>query len=308
MDPAANAGAPLAAVAAGQRVWVRLSADASRAHGPALLMRLLDDRHPDALAAGAADPSAAQQPTAACAQPPQEAGGMAEKSLGIASYTACSAGEAGHGLEQPAANADAKQQQALPPPAAAAAPGGRREAHPTVSATPATASSPLRAQHTNMRRSEWDSGAGCTSSRWQQQRQQQQQQQVTVTEPPAKYSIAQALAQALGQAMLSGATPSGLEEVAESGGGTAAPDRLCMRAHLLPRHPPQCSIAATAALVRSCRSATCPCTSLPFMLALHVSTVYAEEVSLHYSLPAVPYVVVHSRIAQSAAAIYFSPP
>ena len=258
MDPAANAGAPLAAVATGQRVWVRLSADASRPHGPALLMRLLADCHPDALAAGTAAPTTTQQPTAACAQPLPEAGGMAAKSPGVASCAAGSAGEAGHRLEQPAAHADAKQQQAPPPPIplpAPADPGGRRVAHPTVSATPATASSPLRAQHTSMRRSERDSGAACTVSR----RQQQQQQQVTVkTKLPAKSSIAQALAQALGQAMLSGATPSGLQEVDESGSGAPSPERLCMRTRLLPRHAPRCSPAATAALVRFCRPATCP--------------------------------------------------
>jgi hypothetical protein len=35
----------------GQRVWVRLSADGSRAHGPRMRMRLLADQHPEAVAA-----------------------------------------------------------------------------------------------------------------------------------------------------------------------------------------------------------------------------------------------------------------
>ncbi len=261
MDPAGNAGAsPLAAVAAGQRVWVRLSADASRAHGPALLMRLLADCHPDALAAGAAAPTATQQPTDASAQLAPEAGGpapepgdMAAEPTGEASFAAGSAGEVMHRLRKLAAHADAKLQQALPPPvplptpAEAAAPGGRRAAHPRVSAAPVIASSS----------SEWGSNAACTITR-QQQRQQQQQHVAANSELPAKYSIAQALAQAVGQAMLCGGTPSGLVEVAESGRAAATPERLCMRAHLLPRHPPQYSSAATTAQVRFCRSATCP--------------------------------------------------
>lgn len=50
-----------------QRIWVELSAEGSRAHGPALRMRLLADDHPAALeaAAGSTEPADAGSPTAA---------------------------------------------------------------------------------------------------------------------------------------------------------------------------------------------------------------------------------------------------
>lgn len=49
----AGGGAPLATYRPMQRVWVQLSADGSRAHGPRLRLRLLADTHPEAQAAAA---------------------------------------------------------------------------------------------------------------------------------------------------------------------------------------------------------------------------------------------------------------
>ncbi|KAL4852980.1 DIS3-like exonuclease 1 [Chlorella vulgaris] len=49
----AASGRQVAAYRSMQRVWVELSADGSRAHGPRLRMRLLADEHPGALAAAA---------------------------------------------------------------------------------------------------------------------------------------------------------------------------------------------------------------------------------------------------------------
>ena len=42
-----NTGEVVAAFHPRQAVWVRMSAESSRGHGPALRMRLLDDLHPD---------------------------------------------------------------------------------------------------------------------------------------------------------------------------------------------------------------------------------------------------------------------
>ncbi|PRW57734.1 DIS3-like exonuclease 1 [Chlorella sorokiniana] len=58
----ASSGRQLASIRPMQRMWVRLSADGSRVHGPALRMRLLADSHPEAQAAAqkeAADAAAA---------------------------------------------------------------------------------------------------------------------------------------------------------------------------------------------------------------------------------------------------------
>lgn len=50
IDPS-SADEALSEVKAGQRVWLRLSADATRAHTPSLKLRLLADCHPDVRAA-----------------------------------------------------------------------------------------------------------------------------------------------------------------------------------------------------------------------------------------------------------------
>ena len=69
-----SSGRQLASYRPMQRVWVRLSADGSRVHGPTLRMRLLADGHPEAQAAArgeaaeAAAAGASSKPQAAAAE------------------------------------------------------------------------------------------------------------------------------------------------------------------------------------------------------------------------------------------------
>jgi pyruvate/2-oxoglutarate dehydrogenase complex dihydrolipoamide acyltransferase (E2) component len=99
-----------------QRVWVRLSADGSRAHGPRLRLRLLADQHPQAAEAAAREAPSA--PTARAAAGCN--GGPVKAGWARAGYR-----PPGFGAPQPAAAA----------PAASAAP-----AAPAEPAAPAPAS------------------------------------------------------------------------------------------------------------------------------------------------------------------------
>lgn len=70
VDPSSADGA-LSEVKAGQRVWLRLSADATRAHTPSLKLRLLADRHPDVRAAIAAKASSTCDTAASSSRNPK---------------------------------------------------------------------------------------------------------------------------------------------------------------------------------------------------------------------------------------------
>jgi len=101
-------GRQLAAFRPLQRVWVQLSADGSRAHGPTLRMRLLDDSHPGAV-------EAARQEAAAGAGAAGAAGDLASLGCGR--------------LPRPAAAGAAPARAAYRPPGIA----------PTAAATASTA-------------------------------------------------------------------------------------------------------------------------------------------------------------------------
>lgn len=133
-----SSGRQLAAFRPMQRVWVRLSADGSRAHGPTLRMRLLADSHPEAQAAAqkeAAEAAAAgtsSQPQAPAAGPAAGCSALSRPGAARPAYRPPGVGAA----------AGAGQAARGPPPgfeaAAAAAVAGPTAQSP---AAPASASS-----------------------------------------------------------------------------------------------------------------------------------------------------------------------
>ena len=137
----AGCGATVAAFYPLQRVWVQLSADGSRAHGPRLRLRLLADSHPDA--AQAARMEAAGTP----AQPSEPTGSKA-----AAAAAGCGVLPRGQSATaaRPAYRPPGMGKPAVPPPgfetaaAAAAAAGAGTAAGAGGAAAPAGAAQQLR--------------------------------------------------------------------------------------------------------------------------------------------------------------------
>jgi hypothetical protein len=93
-------------VRAPQRVWLRLSADASRAHGPALRLQLLADAHPAAVAAAAKEAAAAEAP-----------GGSSRAAAAAAAARGRKPGITGDAALAVAQGGSSAAQQAVPGPA-----------------------------------------------------------------------------------------------------------------------------------------------------------------------------------------------
>lgn len=272
MDPAGGAAAqPLAEVAVGQRVWVRLSADASRAHGPALLMRLLADSHPDAAAAAsvAATGSALTCDASAAVSAMAPRSSASDRRTGTASAGAPSGttvataadgegSEDDHGLDELFARSPAPQPK-LQPKAPASASRGVHDTHSAADAalpgassgTAVPAGSTLQQKQSDPAHNNRSTTAAMPAGGSQQKPQQNQQ----LKTGPVR-SIAEVVASALRQAMSRHAHGGAGREPAATEEGLSCDLKLRSHARLPLKAPQKLPPAAITAQVHSANPLT----------------------------------------------------